>query len=484
MVASEIEDIGRSHRIRDVRLEPYLQNAKLWDVLFALAGGLPYAGDEPNPRPVPKLSLSDVKQRFKAGMPSGTGSVPEALYYAFYADRFRVPQERAITLPVTHLWWLVSQGDTVLLSDGITSHYTGVDRVDRVEDRIYFNDHWPERFFLFPGRNRLGIAARSDRGLSISEAEFAHTIVGLITWDTPSLIENYFRTYPDQARNYDVLMRFGSALMDSEADLLAQTATNLFVGAMKFAPDDASRERAASQAYLAAACGAAYGEANNNAEALRSGAEAMRRVVESYPSDLLESFLSPRELARLGYAANRVGQFGAAIRILSRAIDKEPDFEDAYWLRATAAGKQGDPARAAADAQKAIALNEIALAKLEREKDAIDTRAIQEHRYKSAQIGGRKKRRESEIQTLLVANLMMQNFGQARANANLLIDLNPDQDEGYAQLAVVERAAGDAEAAATAYDAAIARTSSDERREAYKAELASLRDTSPSNAMR
>jgi tetratricopeptide (TPR) repeat protein len=474
MTTSESKAVSRNARIRDPRLEPYLQNSRLWDVVLALAGGLPYAGAEPNPRPVPKLSLYDVKQRFKDGVPSGAGPVPEALYYAFYTDRYRAPQERAITVPATHLWWLVNEGDTVLLSDGITSHYTEVDRVDRAEDRIYFNDDWPERFFLLSGRNRLGIVARNDRGLSVSESEFARASVGLIAWDTPSLINNYFTAYPEQTRNYDALMRFGFALMDAEADLLAPTAANLFASAMKLAPDDASRERAAKQAYLAAACGAGYGEANNDAEALHSGKEAMRRVVESYPSDLLESGLSPRELARLGYAANRLGQFGAAIRILSRAIDKEPDFEDAYWLRATATGKHGDPAKSAEDARKAIALNDIALAELEREKDAIDPRGIQEHRYNSAKIGGRKKRRESEIQTLLIANLVMRNFGQARIAANLLIDLNPDRDEGYAQLAAVERASGDLEAAATAYSAAIARASSDDRRKAYEADLASL----------
>src|SRR5262249_38796595 len=154
---------------RDPRLQPYVQNQAMWGVLQTLAGGIRHAGDDPDPRPLPQTPLSEFKRRCAASAPSGSGPVPDALHFAFYAARYRVPPEDAITVPAEHLWWLASEQDTVLLSDRATHHYTTVGKVDREQGRIGFYDNWPDDFFLQPGRNTLGIGAHD---LSVSKAEF------------------------------------------------------------------------------------------------------------------------------------------------------------------------------------------------------------------------------------------------------------------------------------------------------------------------
>jgi hypothetical protein len=156
VTASPAPSSGSGRPPRDQRLQPYLQNQAMWGVVQTLVG-IRHAAEDTDPRPLPQTPLSEFKRRCAAGAPSGGGPVPEALYYAFYADRYRVPAEDAISVPAEHLWWLASDQDTVLLSDRATHHYTTVGQVDRERGRIAFHDYWPDDFFLRPGHNTLGI---------------------------------------------------------------------------------------------------------------------------------------------------------------------------------------------------------------------------------------------------------------------------------------------------------------------------------------
>ena len=157
-----------------------------------------HASTEDNPRPLPVISLYDFKRRSLATYINSPGPIPETVPYAFYADKYHSLPEKAVVLPAEHIWWLAAPQDGLLLSDRITHHYTGVAQVDREGERIYFRDGWPEDFFLFEGRNTIGAAARLENGLSISKAEFLKAVVGLVTIDTPTLIEDYFAAFPER----------------------------------------------------------------------------------------------------------------------------------------------------------------------------------------------------------------------------------------------------------------------------------------------
>ena len=85
---------------RDQRLQPYLQNQAMWGVVQTLVG-IRHAGQDTDPRPLPQTPLSEFKRRCAANARSGSGPVPEALHFAFYADRYRVPAEDAITVPTS-----------------------------------------------------------------------------------------------------------------------------------------------------------------------------------------------------------------------------------------------------------------------------------------------------------------------------------------------------------------------------------------------
>lgn len=455
---------------RDQRLQPYLQNQAMWGAMLSLVG-MRYAGEDSDARPLPQTPLSEFKRRCAANAPSGSGPVPDALYFAFYADRYRVPPEDAITVSADHLWWLASEQDTVLLSDRVTHHYTTVGRVDRERGRIGFQDNWPDDFFLRAGRNTLGIEAD---GLSVSKAEFQRVIVGLVTWDTPLLAQHYFSAFPGQRDNSDVLLRFGLALLDAEADQLAPAAATLFLQAMQVAERRQAPEMAAAaarQAYVAAACGGSAAFAAQDKKTFEA-VQAMLKVVLAHRGrDAIEAALSPRELTRLGNAAGKAREFNGALRVLDRAIDKDATFEDAYWLRASARIQTGDAAAAAADALQAIRLNDGGLARLQAERAAIDPRGRWELSWKDRQIGGRRERRESELSTLLLARTGLGDFKGAREAAQAMIAMRPDAALGYLKLATVERAANRWAPTAEALQEAIARETDAEKKVAYESLL-------------
>jgi tetratricopeptide (TPR) repeat protein len=461
---------------RDPRFQPYLDNQAMWGVMYALIG-IPHAGSEPNPRPLPRTTLYDFKRRLAAGAPTGTGPIPDALHFAFYPDSYTVPPEKGILIHREHFWWLATSQDPVLLSDRITHHYTEISKIDRVNERVSLYEYWPEDFFLLPGRNAFGIEARSDPGLSVSKAEFLRAIAGLVTWDRPQLVAAYFAAFPEKRHDHDPLLRFGYALMDAEADELASWAADLFAEAVRLAGkagDNERAEMAGRQAYLAATCGFYFASSRKDEATARLMHAILQAVTPVYGETRLQAGLQPPELARLANAAGQARDFKRVRAVLDLAIGKDPDFEDGFWLRAGARLQEGDSSAAAKDAERALALNQVELKRLADQRFAIDSRGKWELIWKDAQIGGRRQRRESELATLIQARMQLQEFDQAREAARELIELQPDQPLGYLKRAALERAAGRAGEAATALRAAIERERDVGRRASYERLLAEL----------
>ena len=268
-----------------------------------------------------------------------------------------------------------------------------------------------------------------------------------------------------------MLLRFGLALLDAEADQLAPAAATLFLQAMQVAERRQAPEMAAAaarQAYVAAACGGSAAFAAQDKKTFEA-VQAMLKVVLAHRGrDAIEAALSPRELTRLGNAAGKAREFNGALRVLDRAIDKDATFEDAYWLRASARIQTGDAAAAAADALQAIRLNDGGLARLQAERAAIDPRGRWELSWKDRQIGGRRERRESELSTLLLARTGLGDFKGAREAAQAMIAMRPDAALGYLKLATVERAANRWAPTAEALQEAIARETDAEKKVAYE----------------
>jgi hypothetical protein len=77
-------------------------------------------------------------------------ALPEAdkpLLRIAVSNKLDVDSKEAVQMPAKHFWKYLRPGDTVLLSDRVTHHYTIVFGVDPVNDQIFFADAWPDRFF-------------------------------------------------------------------------------------------------------------------------------------------------------------------------------------------------------------------------------------------------------------------------------------------------------------------------------------------------
>jgi hypothetical protein len=182
-------------------------------VELRLQGGVGYEGDQPDARPLPKVSLralaEDLEAALRRHQRDGKPIDPNAIYFTFHADTAPSREPEVISVPKPDLWCLVQRGDTVLLSDGSDPHITSVFSVNRETRSIFILDPWPERFFMLKGRNVRGYSAElvdfpdlisggdAQRKLvRIDKDQFLKVAVGIITLDTPSLIDHYFTIIP------------------------------------------------------------------------------------------------------------------------------------------------------------------------------------------------------------------------------------------------------------------------------------------------
>jgi tetratricopeptide (TPR) repeat protein len=454
----------------DARLIPQLKNARAANLV--LSDGARHAGEGPNPRPLPRTTLSDHRDHLAANAPTGSGAVPEAAHFALYVDRPRVAPDGAVAVPAEHIWWLAGWEDTVLLSDRVTHHYTTIAEVDRAGERIHFLDPWPDNFILLPGLNTLGIAARreSKLGLSVSKAEFLRAVVGLVVWDTSQLITDYLSAFPEQRQNPEIHLRFGFALMAAADDAVAAEAAALFAAALRLANTDSDMAAlAAQQTYCAATCGWFQAQSSRNDEMRQAMQGYLHMVLSRYEVGALEQGLDASALCRLGLAAGRIGELGMALRVLGLGIGKDPDHESLWAARAVARSLGGDAAGAAADAVRALALNDAALERLRAERAGM--RGRWELMRKDGQIAGRLEKRARELATVAKASLDLGLVDRARTAAQELVRLAPDRPENHARLGIIEQRAGRRDAAATALREAVARERNPSERATYEALL-------------
>ncbi len=81
------------------------------------------------------------------------------MVYRYISNTYRSGSDLFLPVPRKNFWYLARPGDTVLLSDGITHHYTFIHGIDRRAQTIDLADLWPDRIFLRDGLNAAGVAA-------------------------------------------------------------------------------------------------------------------------------------------------------------------------------------------------------------------------------------------------------------------------------------------------------------------------------------
>ena len=282
---------------------------------------------------------------------------PQALYFAFCSDKVKVPPEDAIAVPREDLWWLAAPNDLVLISDRVTHHYTTVHRVWSGGGKIYFLDDWPDRIFLKESLNSAGVRAEivpyfagifdevmpGKREVGITRDEYLKVIVGVITQDTPALLERYMDYRPQARASYAINLASGLTLLDVAQDNVARFAVPYLERALTIAREHREKQNEARGA------GALY------AALLVSARRAPEKPFEEYRLDLMSRYgeqqlldgLSIEQLCRLGNAAGWGQDFDIAATYLDLAVRVIPitKVPAAGCARRCACGGRTVPAR-------------------------------------------------------------------------------------------------------------------------------------------
>lgn len=493
---------------RDPRVEASAHNNKLWTlVMFQNVFG--FAGDDPNPRPLPKRTLYTIKKKMsdylQAGVEQRVQADPDTkipwawdtIHLAFCSDRVKMPLDEAIPVPREDLWWLAAPDDLVLLSDRVTHHYTTVDHVVREADRIFFIDEWPDRIFLKQGLNEAGVAAevhpymagvleavapalRGKKHVSITRDEFSRVIVGLITLDTRELLDHYLAHRPHTKGSFAVRFSFGATLMDAELDRLVKFAVSHFKAAWRIAtanPDAGDTKLAAARYYQSLVISNFVQQYSGDVLAAKPFADELRSLLGNQTEESLLESLKVEEIARIGNAAGHAQDFESAVRYLDRAVARGPTHEGARHLRAMAKSRIADWPGTIEDIKAALAANAERTLARQSEHDARDSRDRYGLSDDEARLEGLRSRRMEELSLLVTALVQLQRWPEARAAAEETISLDPDQPNGYRMLGALAAQADQVVEAQRYFTAARAREKSERGRVQLDQALAALAAT-------
>jgi tetratricopeptide (TPR) repeat protein len=427
-----------------------------------------YAGDDPNPRPLPTRTLGSFKRQFsdyfQADPETARLRAPHALCFAFCSDKVKLPPQDAIAVPREDLWWLAAPNDLMLLSDRITHHYTTVHRVWPEGEKIFFLDDWPERIFLKEGLNSAGVSAEivpyfagifdamlpGRKEVGITRDEYLRVAVGLITQDTPALLDRYLDHRPQARSDYALNLSCGLSLLDVSQDNVARFAVPWLERALAIAREQGSAQnerQAAGALYVALLVSSRRARQCGDALAGKPFEDCQRELVSRYGEKEILTGLDIEQLCRLGNAAGWGQDFDSATTYLDLALAREPGHEGARWLRAKVRLRREDAAGTLEDATEAIAANSRRTREREAERDARDPRDRWGRLDDEGRLAGLRRRRGDEHGNRANALIRLGRTQEARADAEQAIALAPDVSTGHFMLALIEKEAGNLPAA-------------------------------------
>jgi len=318
----------------------------------------PYAGDSEKPRPLPKTTFLDFKEKIQGIFRISLSS--DVLIYAFHSDKYKFNEQESIPIPKKDFIFLAREADFVLLSDRVTQHYTKIYKVDRKLSKIFLLDPWPNKIFLREGYNEAGISAEIvDNIVSITMDEFLRIIVGIITFDTPELIEHYFHINSSAKKNAHRVLSLGCSLLNYGNDKFVDRSLPYLRLALNLSEqtDNTDLKLKIAQRLIVALNIIYYINLlnNNDAENIKN---EIQDIYNKYSKIDIDKYSIAEDYYRLGNASGRAGQYIDAINFYSEVISIDNNHEDAYLYRALAKSNIQDTNGAINDATKAVGLLE------------------------------------------------------------------------------------------------------------------------------
>lgn len=415
-------------RPRSPGIEAITQNQSIFSIFLRPA----YAGDDPDPRPMPKVSLYDFKKGLYLDQKilTETWHVPDAMYFSFADKKYSWDMRDVITVATEELWDLVMPGDTVLLSDYVTHHYTGILGFDSDKQRIYFSDPWPDRFFLKAGLNTADVEA--DNSLSITREEFLRVIVGLVTLDTPDLPLHYLHNNPAQYENGELLRRIGLAILDEGRDRLVNTAAKYLTRSYDLALQSSNETdmlSTAADSYLALTIAIYLNKALPLA--CKPFQDKLSQIVTNIKEDDLLALLKADDLGRIAYTAGNAGEIEDAEKYFDLAIEKDPQNEYNLYLRASIRFINGKYLESIQDIDQSLHANSINKEQAYKVLQARDSRDHFGIGRDKAKIASLEKQVTKSLAIRCNAYITTEQLDLASKDADAIIQQQLQRPEGY-----------------------------------------------------
>ncbi|NIW86539.1 MAG: hypothetical protein GWN09_08075 [Gammaproteobacteria bacterium] len=429
-------------------------------------GFVGYEGDMPDARPLPQRSLrqhaEDLEASLRGSQLSGKPIHPDALYFTFYAGTAPENEPEAIVISKRDFWCLSRHGATVLLSDGVNHHTTGVFSVNRKDQAIYILDLWPERFFMLEGRNARGYTAQlfdfehpllrpfvqallqgeevlkedfTRKLVKVDKKQYLKVIAGLVTLDTPEFIDYFFSINSTAAEDARTQLAFGLTLLHWGNNRFVDEAVEHVEKALELAQQTGNEKverTAVNRLNLALLLEYYFARERGDVAAAEAKQNRRKRLSQRYGEERLVADNAAIDYYRLGSAAGHAGDFDNAIVFFTHAIEKKPDYQVAYLDRAVAKARKLDANGVVEDASKALELNVL-------ERKALAAQRAERHpRDKMGRLrdsGREHYLNEWEALALRVRGTSLQSLRQydrALRDGQRLVELEPDNPKGYA----------------------------------------------------
>ena len=361
---------------RTVNSEVAAMDLSISNLSVLLQGATRYAGDEPGARPLPPWTLHDLQQRLQQPAPPGV------LAFAFVTGNAQSGHRDILTISKSAAYCLLKRGDTLLLSDRVTAHYTSLYGFDADSGAAYLVDPWPDTLFLLPGRNAADVHAVNEKFgqktlTRVSRDEILRVLIGFITLDTVGLAQRYFASEPGASGDPRVLLALGSTVLEAtgrpaQRALLPEAVAMLEMAARQARQREQPELVEATTSMLGLALSYERLEAVLNHDGgLASETELKLRLLGKLPGgDRIESRWTPDDWYGLGLAAGRAQEYAASERFFGEAIRTRDDFAAAYLWRANSRLQSGLAADALEDVKTALTLIRRERAALESAEDA------------------------------------------------------------------------------------------------------------------
>ena len=437
-------DISRSAEIRSAL------TMRIMNTLTSQGYG-GYEGLEPDARPLPKITLTDLVRKMRRSLryavAQGVPLETHAAYFTFHSDNVSIKGNDAISLPKHKLWCTVRRGDTVLLSHGSTHHYTKVYEVDHRLGSVDFVDYWPELSFSFmlKGHNVFGFTAelitleglfsdnRPRKLVRVKREEFLKVALGLVTLDSPNFVTSFLDANPSSLNRADHLLAFSESLLNADNDEFVDSAAGRLTSALGLARKSGVVELEkiiAARLHFALLLNFYVHQINGKSQESTDLRE-LKSLWDLYGKDALFGVLDSVESLRIGVAAAKALAPHDAVKFLSTAIEKNAGSEEAYLHRAEVRLNAGELQAALEDISSALQLIVAAREALRQRSSSRLERDIAGHEEDDME---RRMLENAQVAALVIEGhsfLGLQRWQDALKIGESLISSQPARFEGY-----------------------------------------------------